>query len=122
MVVFGAGPAKAQATSHMNIQITGKQIDIGQALASHVRTRLSEDIAKYAERATSAQVTFSREGSGYRADCSVHLADGTLLKTRGAAGEIYASFGEAALRLAKRLRRYKRKLTAHHQDADNSMR
>ena len=104
----------------MNIQITGKQIDIGQALASHVRARLSEDIAKYAERATSAQTTFSREGSGYRADCSVHLPGGTLLQAHGSADEIYASFGEAAARLVKQLRRLKRKHAAHHQRADET--
>lgn len=117
MVVLGADGAMAQATFHMNIQVTGKQIDIGQALASHVRARLSEEVAKYAERAISAQATFSRDGSGYRADCSVHLAGGTLLQAHGSAAEIYASFGEAADRLAKQLRRMKRKLVAHHPSA-----
>jgi ribosomal subunit interface protein len=102
----------------MNIQVTGKQIDIGQALASHVRARLSEDITKYAEHAISAQATFSREGSGFRADCSVHLAGGTLLQAHGAAADIYASFGEAAERLEKQLRRLKRKLSTHHHDAE----
>jgi ribosomal subunit interface protein len=106
----------------MNIQVTGKQIDIGQALAEHVRARLSEDIGKYAERAISAQATFSREGSGFRADCSVHLPGGALLQAHGAAADIYASFGEAAERLAKRLRRLKRKHSTRHQGAERPQR
>lgn len=101
----------------MNIQVTGKQIDIGQALMSHVRTRLAEDIAKYAGRAVSAQATFSRDGTRYRTDCSVHLPGGTVLQARGSAVDIYASFGEAAERLMKRLRRFKRKLAAHQKSA-----
>jgi ribosomal subunit interface protein len=121
-VVHGADSAKAQATLHMNIQVTGKQIDIGQALANHVRTRLLEDIAKYAEHAISAQVTFSREGSGFRADCSAHLAGGTLLQAHGVAADIYACFGEAAERLEKQLRRLKRKHSTHRQGAEGSRR
>jgi ribosomal subunit interface protein len=122
MVMPGASRSMAQATLHMNIQVTGKQIDIGQALASHVRARLSEEISKYAERAISAQATFSREGTGFRADCSVHLPGGTIVQTQGRAADIYASFGEAAARLEKRLRRLKRRLTAHHQRADGNSR
>jgi ribosomal subunit interface protein len=106
----------------MNIQVTGKQIDIGQALMSHVRARLEEDIAKYAERAISAQATFSREGAQYRTDCSVHLPGGTVLQARGSAVDIYASFGEAAERLLKRLRRFKRRLAAHQKSAGSAQR
>ncbi len=101
----------------MNIQVNGKQIETGQALATHVRARMIELIEKYAERAVSAQTTFSREGHEFRADCHVHLSNGKTLLTHGVGGEIYLSFEEAATKLEKRLRRLKRKLTSHHQDA-----
>ena len=40
----------------MQYQISGKQIDIGEALQTHVRDDLGTVFAKYAERPTSAQV------------------------------------------------------------------
>jgi len=98
----------------MNIQVSGKQIDVGQALSTHVRERLSERMGRLFDRAASASVTFSRDGYGFRADCLVHLSSGVTLKTHGVAAEIYPSFDQAALRLEKRLRRYKRRLRDHH--------
>jgi ribosomal subunit interface protein len=103
----------------MNIQVSGKQIDVGQALATHVRERLSDRLGKIYDRASSAAVTFSRDGYGFRADCIVHLSSGVTLKTHGTASEIYPSFDQAALRLEKRLRRYKRRLRDHHHGERN---
>ncbi len=99
----------------MNIQVNGKQIDIGQALATQVRTRLEDGVGKYFDGATSAIVTFSREGSAFRADCHVHLGYGGMVKTHGSAFDIYQCFDQAADRLETRLRRYKRRLTDHRQ-------
>jgi len=98
----------------MNIQIIGKHIDVGQALSSHVHARLTERIGRLFDRAGSAQVTFSRDGYGFRADCLVHLSSGVTLTAHGVAAEIYPSFDQAADRLEKRLRRYKRRLRDHH--------
>jgi len=98
----------------MNIQINGKQIDIGQALITHVRAQLDERIAKYYDRHVTGQVTFSREGHGYRADCHIHLGSGVDLQAHGEAADIYQSFEQASERLERRLRRYKRRLRDHH--------
>jgi ribosomal subunit interface protein len=98
----------------MNIQIIGKQIDVGQALSAHVHQRLSERMGRLFDRAGSTLVTFSRDGYGFRADCLVHLSSGVTLKAHGVAAEIYPSFDQAAERLQKRLRRYKRRLRDHH--------
>ena len=43
----------------MRYQISGKQIDIGDALRTHVRTELDEAVSKYAERPTDALVAVS---------------------------------------------------------------
>jgi len=98
----------------MNIQIIGKQIDVGQALSAHVRARLDERMGRLFDRAGSALVTFSRDGYGFRADCLVHLSSGVTLKAHGTDAEIYPCFDQAAERLEKRLRRYKRRLRDHH--------
>ncbi len=98
----------------MQINVVGKHIDIGDALKGHVEANLSEYIGKYFSRPSQAHVVFSREGSTFRCDCVVHLDSGMILRSSGLSGDIYASFDEAAERITKRTRRYKRRLKNHH--------
>ncbi|HRK70615.1 MAG TPA: ribosome-associated translation inhibitor RaiA [Micropepsaceae bacterium] len=97
----------------MQIQVSGRQIDIGDALRQHVSERLTAGVAKYFDNVIDANVTFSREGHGYKCDCSVHGSAGINLFAEASAGDIYASFDLAAERMEKRLRRYKRRLKDH---------
>ena len=100
----------------MQVAVTGKQIDIGDALSSHVGTRLSEIVEKYFEQPVDAAVVFSREGKSgaLRTDISVHVGRNIQMHGRGQAGDAYASFDIAVERIAKQLRRYKRRLRDHH--------
>lgn len=98
----------------MTINVVGKQIDIGDSLREHVETSLSGGISKYFERPAQAHVTFSKDGNGFRCDCSVHLDSGIQLQSSGNNQEIYAAFESAADRIETRLRRYKRRLKNHH--------
>lgn len=98
----------------MRIVITGKQIDVGDALRSHVEDRLEVGVTKYFDRAIDAHVVFSRQGPLFRADCSVHVGAGINVQSHAELDEIYASFDVAAERVEKRLRRYKRRLRNHH--------
>lgn len=99
----------------MHVLVSGKQIDVGDALRSHVSERLAAGIGKYFADPIDAHVVFSREGHGYRADCAVHVGHGIKAHSHGDAAEIYASFDAAADRLEKRLRRYKRRLRNHRE-------
>jgi ribosomal subunit interface protein len=100
----------------MQVAVTGKQIDIGDALSSHVGTRVSEIVEKYFEQPVDAAVVFSREGKSgaLRTDISVHVGRNIQMHGRGQAGDAYASFDIAVERIAKQLRRYKRRLRDHH--------
>ncbi len=98
----------------MRIQVSGKQIDIGDALRTHVETRVGEVIGKYAERAVEAVATFSRQGHEYCADIWVHLPTGLSVQATAKAAEVYAAFEAAAERMEKQLRRYKRRLKDHN--------
>ena len=98
----------------MQVQVSGKQIDIGDALRTHVMERLGELVAKYFDGAIDAAVVFSRQGSFFRADCSVHVGSGISVQSHGEASDIYASFDVTAGRIEKQLRRYKRRLRDHH--------
>lgn len=98
----------------MDIQVNGKQIDVGEALSGHVRDRLSDRVNKYFDRATNAHVTFSPEAHMIRVDCSVHAGHGIILQSHGETDDPYTAFDQALERIEKRLRRYKRRLTNHH--------
>ncbi|MEO0624515.1 MAG: ribosome-associated translation inhibitor RaiA [Pseudomonadota bacterium] len=99
----------------MHTKVSGKHIDIGDALRTHVETRLSDSVTKYFDRPVDASVVFSRDGHGFRCDSSVHLPTGLTAKAQGQNGEIYGAFDQSAERIEKQLRRYKRRLKDHHQ-------
>lgn len=98
----------------MSLRVSGKNINIGEALRLHITQRLEQAAAKYFDGGVSGHVTISPEGSGYRADCSLHLTSGVVLQADGRAQEPYATFDQAADRIEKRLRRYKSRLKSHH--------
>ena len=98
----------------MQIQINGKQIDVGDALRSHVGSRLEAAVGKYADRAVDAHVTFSKERSFFRADAQVHLATGLVVQANGVDPDVYAAFEGCVERIEKQLRRYKRRLKDYH--------
>ncbi|WP_299363006.1 ribosome-associated translation inhibitor RaiA [uncultured Paracoccus sp.] len=102
----------------MRYQISGKQIDIGDALQTHVRTELGETIAKYAQRPTDANVIFSRDAHQFQCEAVVHLSTGLTAQASAQATEIYAAFEACREKMDKQLRRYKRRLKDHHKDRD----
>ena len=91
----------------MTLRISGKNMDIGDALRTHVQDRVEAALAKYFDGAVSGHVTFQPEGSGYRSECVLHLATGVTLESIGAAQEAYLAFDQTATRIEKRLRRHK---------------
>ena len=100
----------------MQYQISGKQIDIGEALQIHVKEDLGGIVQKYAERPTDAQVIFSKNAHEYVCETIVHLSTGLTAQAKGHATEIYAAFDQCAEKMEKQLRRYKRRLKDHHRD------
>ena len=100
----------------MRYQISGKQIDIGEALQIHVKTELGEMMGKYAGRPTDANVIFSRSAHEYACEATIHLSTGLTAQAKAYETEIYAAFESCKDKLDKQLRRYKRRLKDHHRD------
>ena len=100
----------------MRYQISGKQIDIGEALQVHVQTELNEILGKYAGRPTEAIVTFSKSGQEYVCESVVHLSTGLTVQAKGSDHEIYAAFDASSEKMDKQLRRNKRRLKDHHKE------
>jgi len=101
----------------MQIQIVSKGIDVSPALRERITARLDEMMDKYIHREGEAQVSVSREGTGFRTVCSVHLPSGTSMEGQGDAQDAYGSADESLEHVEKRLRRYKRRLKDHSPQA-----
>jgi putative sigma-54 modulation protein len=97
----------------MPFRVSGKNLDVGEALRTRVNRRIAEATAKYFDGGYSGHVTISKEGFGFRTECMVHLDSGIVLEAEAMAADAYASADQAAVRIEKRLRRYKRRLKDH---------
>lgn len=97
----------------MQIQIVSKNIDVSPALHARINERFDEMMDKYIHREGEAHVSVSREGTGFRTVCSVHLPSGATMEATGNAQEAYGATDEALEHMEKRLRRYKRRLKDH---------
>ena len=100
----------------MRYRITGKQIDIGEALQTHVKAEMTDIVAKYAERPTDASVVFSRDAHEHVCEATLHLSTGLTASARASAVDIYAAFDACNEKMEKQLRRYKRRLKNHHRE------
>jgi ribosomal subunit interface protein len=101
----------------MKVRVSGKQIEIGEALPEHVRGRIEAAIGKHFEGGAEAHVVFSHEGSGFRCDCAAHLDSGVVLKAHDSGADAHKAFDAALEHLEKQVRRYKRRLKNHHEKA-----
>lgn len=98
----------------MQVTVTGQQIDVGDALRTHIEDALQNTVDKYFGEAIEATVVLSREAFRLRADVSIHIGKGIFVRAHEQADDAYAAFDVAVAHLAKRLRRYKRRLRDHH--------
>ena len=97
----------------MSFRVSGKNLDVGEALRQRIKARISEILNKYFDGGYSGHVTVARDGFGFRTECAIHLDSKVTLEAEGTAPDAYASADRAALRVAKRLRRYHRRLKDH---------
>ncbi|GJD49180.1 Ribosome hibernation promotion factor [Methylobacterium crusticola] len=95
------------------LRVSGRGVDLGEALRSRVEQRIAAALAKYFDGAYAGHVTVARDGSAFRTDCVLHLPSGITLEASGAAHDAYTSFDQSADRIEKRLRRYKHRLKTH---------
>ncbi len=98
----------------MQVFVSGKHINLGDALRERVEQRLTARVGKYFNHALDAQVQFSKARHLFRSDISVHARRGVSVQAHGEADDIQAAFDITVERIEKRLRRFKRRLTDHH--------
>ena len=101
----------------MHITVAGKQVDTGEALQAHVRDGLATIARKYFDHALEANVTFRRDAKGrhgpFACDINLKAGRGVLMRAEGEGQDAHRAFSEAAEHIAKRLRRYRRRVNDH---------
>ena len=102
------------ADAAMNIQVSGKHVDVGDALRSRIASELEAAIGKLFDRGGSGEVVVSRDGQAFCVDMIILLGSGQQLVARGTGGDAHSAFDIALTNFETRLRRYKRRLKSHH--------
>ena len=98
----------------MQIQVNGKQVEVGDALRERIETQLTQGISKYFDRGGDAEVTISKQGHLFKADCWIRLASGQTLVSHAFGGDAHSAFDGTLDHMEKRVRRYKQRLKNHH--------
>jgi ribosomal subunit interface protein len=98
----------------MNLTVKGKNIDVGDALRSHIGDSLDSIFGKYLSNPIEATVTLSKQVHLFSAQISVHIGRGILVQSEAQADQAYSAYDQAAEHLTARLRRYKQRLRDHH--------
>jgi len=100
----------------MNLSVHGKQMDLGEALHTHVEEKLGDINNKYFNRAIDATVTFAPEGHAFvKTHISIRIGKDIMVMSDSQGADAYVAFDTAADKVAKQLRRYKRRLRDHHE-------
>ncbi len=97
----------------MVLKISGKSVDIGQALRTRIDTTISGAVGKFFDGGFSGHVTLYRTGRTFQTECTIHLDTGIVFEASCNDIDANTSFDKASERLEKRLRRYKRRLKDH---------
>jgi ribosomal subunit interface protein len=99
---------------NLSVRVTGRNIDVGEALRSKIEEDLEIGISRYVSRDGEAVVTLEKQRHLYHVEAIVHLDSGISLESNGEASEPHAAFAAALEKIEKRVRRYKRRLKDHH--------
>lgn len=106
----------------MTTQVTGKNVEAGDAYSAYVGDKVRSVLQKYLARDVDSHVRLEKERGIFKTNCSVRLASGLLLEAHGEGGDAYSSADAAVHRLETRVRRYKGRLKGHSAGADSHRR
>lgn len=100
----------------MQIIVSGKGVDVGESLRTHIEQRLEQGIIKYIDRINNAQAVLSKESHLFRIDIHANVGThaGMVVRAQASGADAHTAFDAALEKIEKQLRRYKRKITNHH--------
>lgn len=106
-------PANGSTGPQMDVNVSGKHMDVGDALRTRIADELTAGVGRYFERGGEADVFIGKEGHSFCVDVVLRLANGQRLVAKGLGGDAHSAFTTALVKIETRIRRYKRRLVAH---------
>ena len=85
----------------MPFRVSGKNIEVGEALRERISARVLEALEKYFDGGFSGHVTVGKEAFGFNTECVVHLDSGIVLRADSMAADAYLSADQAAEKLSR---------------------
>jgi len=108
----------------MNLQITGKNLDLTEALKNYVNEKIG-GLAKFNEHITEVRVTLEmvrdEHAESFKATAQFHVGHDVLF-TEEAAATMYAAIDIVKDEMERQLRDLKAKLQTKHRRANQTMR
>jgi ribosomal subunit interface protein len=105
--------AQEARSLEMRVQVSGRHVDVGDALRTRIDDELTGSIGRYFDRGGDAEVVVGRDGHAFKVDCAVTLATGQHLISQGSGGDAHGAFTQALAKIETRIRRYKQRLKSH---------
>lgn len=99
----------------MNFTVTGKQIDVGDALRTHIESSVGALVTKYFGEGLEGHAVVRRDAGLICCDLSVHIGRNIQIQVSEKDHDPRLACDKAAERIGKRMRRYKDRLKDHHQ-------
>lgn len=101
--------------TQLRIRVTGRNVDVGEALRSKIEDDLTNGVARYASsRDGEAVVTLAKERHLFVVEVLLHLDSKVRMEAKAEADDPHKAFAQALDKIEKRVRRNKRKLKDHH--------
>lgn len=97
----------------MTLRVSGKNMDVGDALRTKATDHFDAVVKKYFDGNYTGHLVLEPEGSGFNAQCMVHLDSGANLQSSAYGGDAISAYELMAETIEQRLRRYNKKLKAH---------
>ncbi len=102
----------------MTLRVSGKNMDVGDALRTRAEGHFDNVVKKYFDGGYTGHLTLEPEGSGFTAMCMLHLDSGADLQATAYGGDAISAYEILSETIAKRLRRYNRRLKSHRRHAN----
>ena len=93
----------------MLIQVSGQNMDTGDAFKDHAETALQGAVSKYFDNAISGTITLQKSTAGFETRIRVNLTRRIEMEASGRHGDAHHALDDAIGHIG-RLRRYKRRL------------
>lgn len=103
----------------MKVTVHGHHLDVGTALETYITEKLEALNEKYFNRAVHVVVTMGKETQSlFKSHISMTVGKDIQVQATATAHDVHMAFDEAAEKIAKQMRRYKRKLRDHNEQME----